>query len=683
MSNERDNKMKMPARPVGMGRGGFGGQAGPMEKPKNFKATMKKLIAYAKPFWISIIVVIVAAIISTVFSIISPKILGNATNKIVDGYVNRKIYDQVMSKLPAGVHFPAGTTGADIIKTLPKDQANKIPASQLSNFKKIDFSKRPGYDFSGIAKIAYLLIGLYVISAIFNYIQGWIMTNVSQKMVYKLRQDIATKINELPLSYFDKRTYGEVLSRLTNDIDTISQSLNQSLTQIITSVTTIIGILIMMLTISWQMTLVAIIMLPLSFGIISVVVGKSQKYFLDQQNKLGEINGHIEEMFSGHTVMKVFNGKERSISKFKEINTNLYDSAWKSQFLSGLMMPIMRIVGNLGFVAVTVVGGFLATKGLVNIGDIQAFIQYLNSFTQPLAQTASIANVLQSTAAAAERVFDFLGEEVQSADVTNPLKISPVKGAVEFNNVSFSYDPGKVIINNFSTSVKPGSRIAIVGPTGAGKTTIVNLLMRFYEIDKGTIKIDGVNTKEMKRADVRKLFGMVLQDTWLFNGTIKENIAYGRPNASEKEVIEAAKNAHADHFIKALPGAYDMVLNEEADNISQGEKQLLTIARAMLADTPMLILDEATSSVDTRTEVLIQKAMDKLMKGRTSFIIAHRLSTIRNADLILVMDKGNIVEQGTHDQLMAKKGFYANLYNSQFSAPMVDIGATPTRPAIV
>jgi ATP-binding cassette subfamily B protein len=550
---------------------------------------------------------------------------------------------------------------------MPQSAVDKIPATELDTIKSLDLSRRPEIDFPGIARLAELLVGLYLVSALLSYVQGWIMSGVSQKVTFNLRRDISQKIHTLPLRYFDSRTHGEVLSRVTNDVDTVSQTLNQSLTQIVTSVTTIVGILIMMLTISWQMTLVALLVLPVSFSFISVIIKKSQVYFVQQQVSLGKLNGHVEEMFSGHTVMKAFNGEQRSVKTFRAINNELHTSAWKSQFLSGLLMPIMMFVGNLGYVVVAVLGGWLAIKGRVNIGDIQAFIQYMNQFTQPISQTATIANVLQSTAASAERVFEFLAEEEEVAESAEPISLKAVQGSVEFNNVVFGYSPEKTIIKGFSTHIKPGQRVAIVGPTGAGKTTLVNLLMRFYDVNEGSITIDGVDIRKMKRSDLRRLFGMVLQDTWLFSGTIEENIAYGKSKASHADVVAAAEAAHADHFIRALPGGYGMELNEEADNISQGEKQLLTIARAMLADTPMLILDEATSSVDTRTETLIQAAMDKLMKGRTSFVIAHRLSTIKTADLILVMRDGNIVEQGTHAELLAKKGFYASLYNSQFS----------------
>lgn len=653
--------------------GGFAGRGhmmpGSVEKAKDFKGTMKTLANYMRPFRVAVIVVLIFAIAGTAFAIVSPRILGNMTNQVVDDYTNMKAYDAITAKLPKGVKLPAGTTGADLIKKAPPALVKKIPADKLKKIKALDFSKRPQIDFHRLAGIAYLLIALYLLSALFNYIQGWIMTDVSQKTTYNLRRDIAEKIKRMPLKYFDSRTHGDVLSRVTNDVDLVSQTLGQSLTQAVTSVTMIIGILAMMFSINWLMTLVTLVMLPLSFVFIGIIVKRSQKYFLQQQQTLGQINGHIEEMYSGHNVMKVFNGEKRSIEIFQSINTELYGSAWKSQFLSGLMMPIMFFIGNLGFVGVCVTGGWLAINGSVQIGDIQAFIQYVRQFNQPISQAATIANILQSTAAAAERVFEFLDEEEEVPETATPVELTAVTGDVEFDNVVFGYSEDKTIIKGFSAKIRPGQRVAIVGPTGAGKTTMVNLLMRFYDVNQGAIRIDGVDIRELRRADLRKTFGMVLQDTWLFNGTIKENIGYGNLGSTDEAIIAAAQAAHADHFIHSLPNGYEMTLNEEADNISQGEKQLLTIARAMLADPPMLILDEATSSVDTRTEVLIQKATEKLMHGRTSFVIAHRLSTIRDADLILVMNDGNIVEQGTHDELMAAAGFYAELYNSQFTAP--------------
>ncbi|MFQ9067378.1 MAG: ABC transporter ATP-binding protein [Romboutsia timonensis] len=602
-------------RPGGMGGGHMKmGQ----EKAKDFKGTMKKLISYLSPYKLAILLVIVFAIGSSVFNIVGPKILGNATTKIFEGLV-----------------------------------------SKVSN-------SGGGIDFDAIFRTLTILASLYIISSIFSFIQTFITSDISQKVSYNLRKSISEKINKLPLNYYDKKTNGEVLSRVTNDIDAISQNLNQILSQMITSATTLIGVLIMMLSISVTMTLVSLIVIPLSLVMIMLVVKKSQKHFRAQQEYLGHTNGHIEEMYSGHNIMKAFNGEEKAIEEFDKLSDTLYNSAWKSQFLSGMMMPIMTFIGNLGYVIVAIMGGFLAIRNKIQVGDILAFIQYVRSFMQPIAQTAQIANVMQQTAAAAERVFEFLEEEEVVEDVKDPISIEGIEGAVEFEHVRFGYNEDKIIINDFSINIKPGQKVAIVGPTGAGKTTIVKLLMRFYELNGGKILIDGHDYRDFTRNDLRKIFGMVLQDTWLFNGSIMENIRYGRLDASDEEVIEAAKLAHAHHFIKTLADGYNMEINEEADNISQGQKQLLTIARAILSDPKILILDEATSSVDTRTEVLIQQAMENLMEGRTSFIIAHRLSTIKNADVILVMKDGDIVEQGTHEELLKSKGFYSELYNSQF-----------------
>ena len=614
------NRGPMPGGRGPIGRGGPMGMMRGGEKARDFKGTMSKLIKYLSVYKVSIIIVFVFAVASTVFSILGPKILGKATTKLFEGVMG-----------------------------------------QISG-------SGSGFDFAYIGNILLLLIGLYVLSAIFSYIQGWIMTNVSMKLTYEFRKQISQKINRLPLQYFDGTNHGEILSRITNDVDTVSQTLNQSLTQIITSVVTMIGVLVMMLSISWVMTLVTLIIIPLSVVFISVVVKQSQKYFKQQQDYLGHVNGHVEEMYGSHVVMKAFNGEQRSVEKFNTFNNTLYNSAWKSQFLSGLMMPIMNFIGNLGYVAVCILGGALAARNAITVGDIQAFIQYVRSFTQPITQIANISNVLQQTAAAAERVFQFLDEKEEVAEVENPVKLPCLEGHVEFKDVHFGYNPEKIIINDFNASVQPGQKIAIVGPTGAGKTTMVKLLMRFYDVNSGAILVDGHDIRDFSREDLRCSFGMVLQDAWLYNGTIMENIRYGRLGATDEEVMHAAKTAYVDHFIRTLPEGYNMVLDEEASNVSQGQKQLLTIARAILADPRILILDEATSSVDTRTEVLIQKAMDVLMHNRTSFIIAHRLSTIRNADLILVMNNGDIVEQGTHDELLQKKGFYANLYNSQFEA---------------
>jgi len=557
------------------------------------------------------------AIASTIFSIAGPRILGNATTKLFQG---------VMAQI-------AGTGTID---------------------------------FTYIGQMILWTLGLYVVSAIFAYIQGWVMSGVSMDISYRFRKDISAKINRIPLGYFEGTNHGEVLSRVTNDVDTVSQTLNQSLSQIVTSVTTVLGVLVMMFTISWTMTLVALVMVPISFGIIALVVNQSQKYFKQQQDYLGHLNGHIEEMYGGHVVMKAFNGEQKSVAQFDEINTTLFGSAWMSQFLSGLMFPVMNFVGNLGYVAICILGGYLAINGTISVGDIQAFVQYVRSFTQPISQIANISNIFQQTAASAERVFQFLAEPEEQPDTAVSAQPGTGAGRVDFKDVHFGYSPDKIIINDFSFYAEPGQKIAIVGPTGAGKTTMVKLLMRFYDVNSGAILVDGHDIKEYSRADLRSMFGMVLQDTWLYNGPIMENIRYGRANATDEEVIAAARTAHADHFIRTLPEGYKMVLNEETSNISQGQMQLLTIARAILADPRILILDEATSSVDTHTEVLIQKAMDTLMQGRTSFIIAHRLSTIRDADWILVMKDGDIVEQGKHAKLLAKKGFYAELYNSQF-----------------
>ncbi|MGG7178887.1 ABC transporter ATP-binding protein [Clostridium paraputrificum] len=614
MSNEKRGTRKGFGGPMGGMHG-----AGAGEKAKDFKGTMKKLFGYISAFKFAILGVIIFAIGSACFSIVGPKILGKATTEIFNGLVSKV----------------SGAEGA-------------------------------GINFDKIGRILLILIGLYVISALFAFIQGYIMSGISQKLCYNLRNDLSTKINRMPMKYFDTKTHGEVLSRFTNDIDTLGQSLNQSMTQLITSVVTIIGVLVMMLSISWQMTLVALLILPISMGLIMLIVKKSQKFFKDQQEYLGNVNGQVEELYGGHNIVKVFNGEEKAIEEFDELNDKLYGSAWKSQFLSGMMQPVMMFIGNLGYVAVSIMGGWLTIKKTIEVGDIQSFIQYVRQFTQPIAQVAQVANLLQSTAAAAERVFEFLEEEEEVQFAENPVSVEGLEGRVDFENVHFGYNENKTIINDFTAHVKPGQKVAIVGPTGAGKTTMIKLLMRFYDVNSGAILIDGHNIQDFNRTELRDLFGMVLQDTWLFNGSIRENIRYGRLDATDEEVIDAAKAAHVHHFVKTLPAGYDMELNEEASNVSQGQKQLLTIARAILADPKILILDEATSSVDTRTEILIQKAMDNLMEGRTSFVIAHRLSTIRDADLILVMNEGDIVEQGTHEELLAKGEFYAKLYNSQF-----------------
>ncbi|MEJ2708671.1 MAG: ABC transporter ATP-binding protein [Anaerolineales bacterium] len=605
------------------------GHRGPMammkgDKPRDFKGTMVKLIQYLGSYWIMITIVMVFAIASTAFTIVGPKILGQATTKLFEGVIGQ-------------------ITGSGA-----------------------------GIDFGYIGRTLLLALGLYLISTLFSFIQGWIMSGISVDITYRFRQDISRKINNLPFNYFDRISQGEVLAHITNDVDTINQTLNQSLSQIVTSTVTVIGVLVMMLTISWQMTLIAIMVIPLSMGIVVLVVRQSQKYFTQQQDYLGHVNGHVEEMFGGHRVMKAFNGEARSIDQFDGLNNTLYGAAWKSQFLSGLMFPIMNFIGNLGYVAIAITGGYLAIQNAITVGDIQAFIQYVRSFTQPITQIANISNILQQTAAAAERIFEFLDEEEEIPEVEQPVQLEEVNGHVVFQNVRFGYSPEKIVIKDFSADVQPGQKIALVGPTGAGKTTMVKLLMRFYDVNSGAILIDGHNIKDFRREDLRCMFGMVLQDTWLYNDTIMENVRYGRPGASDEEVIAAAKIARVDHFVRTLPEGYDLVLNEETTNISQGQKQLLTIARAFVTDPKMLILDEATSSVDTRTEVLIQEAMDDLMKNRTSFIIAHRLSTIRNADWILVMNEGDIVEQGKHEDLLARNGFYAELYNSQFEYALVN-----------
>ena len=611
-----DNKdFKTPPR-----RGRMGGPRGmgmAPEKAKDFKGSISKLMSYIGRYKIGIFAVMLFAAVATVFNVIGPKILGKATTALSEGLM-RKI---------------AGTGGMD---------------------------------FNYIGKILIIVLCLYLVSVIFSFCQGWIMTGITQKVCYRLRKEISEKINRMPMKYFESRTYGEVLSRITNDVDTLGQGLNQSITTIITSVATLVGVFIMMMSISPLMTIIAVIILPVSAGLISFVVKRSQKYFKTQQEYLGHINGQVEETYGGHLVVKSFNKEKDMVKQFDETNNVLYKSAWKSQFFSGMMQPIMAFVGNLGYAGVALSGGFLAIKGTITIGDIQAFIQYVKNFSQPITQIAQVINQVQSMAAASERVFEFLGEEEEDQFAANSVKLDTIRGEVEFRHVYFGYREDQTIINDFSAKVKPGQKIAIVGPTGAGKTTIVKLLMRFYDVGSGEILVDGHNVKDFNRRDLREAFGMVLQDTWLYKDTIMENIRYGRLDATDEEVIEAAKAAHANHFIETLPGGYNMELNEDASNVSQGQKQLLTIARAILADNPILILDEATSSVDTRTEQQIQKAMDNLMKGRTSFVIAHRLSTIKDADLILVMKDGDIVEHGNHEELLKKGGFYADLYNSQF-----------------
>ena len=608
-----EQRTKRPRGPMGgPGRGMM-----PGEKSKDFKNSIGKLVRYLGRYWYAIVAVMIFAAVSTVFSVAGPKVMARATNALVEG-LGKKI---------------AGTGSID---------------------------------FTYIAKVLLFTLGLYICSAVFSFIQGMIMTGITQKTCYRMRKEISEKINRMPMKYFESRTYGEVLSRITNDVDTLGQSLNQSVTQIITSVATLVGTLVMMISISGIMTLISLVILPVSAILISFIIKHSQKYFRQQQEYLGHINGQVEEVYGGHLVVQAYNKQESTIKKFEDTNQILFQSAWKSQFLSGLMQPIMQFVGNLGYVGVAISGGLLAIRGTIGVGEIQAFIQYVRNFTQPIQQIAQVANMLQSMSAASERVFEFLDEEEEELTVEHAVHLDHVDGYVDFSHVSFGYNPDQIIIRDFSAHVTPGQKIAIVGPTGAGKTTMVKLLMRFYDVTGGAIQVDGHDIRDFNRQELRDAFGMVLQDTWLFKGSIMENIRYGRLDATDEEVIEAAKAAHAHHFIQTLPGGYQMELNEDASNVSQGQKQLLTIARAILADNPILILDEATSSVDTRTEVRIQKALDNLMRGRTSFIIAHRLSTIRNADLILVMKDGDIIEQGTHEQLLVQKGFYADLYNSQF-----------------
>ena len=617
MSNNETTQKPPVMKGHGPMGGGPRGAHGPVEKAKDFNGTIKKLGKTLSKYKIAIIIVMIFAIGSTVFSIVGPKILGNATTEIYTGLMNK-----------------INGTG--------------------------------GIDFNKIGKIILWVVGLYVTSALFNLIQSYIMSGVAQKVTYKMRNDLTHKINKLPMKYFDKRTNGEVLSIITNDIDTLSTGLNQSITQIITSICTIIGILVMMFSISWEMTIVSLLILPISAIILKKVIGKSQKYFIKQQEYLGHVNGQVEEVYGGHNIVKVFGREKEAIKDFEKENTELYKSGWRSQFLSGLMYPLMNFVGNVGYVAVAILGGYFAVKGRITVGNIQSFIQYNKQFTQPIGQVAQISSTIQSMIAAAERIFEFLEENEEPEDVKKPVSTENLAGNIKFEHVHFGYDPEKTIINDFNADVKDGQKIAIVGPTGAGKTTMVKLLMRFYDVNSGAILVDGHNIKDFKRGELRKMFGMVLQDTWLYGGTIRDNIRYSNPEATDSEVIEAAKAAHVHHYIKTLSNGYDAKINEESTNISAGQKQLLTIARVILANPKILILDEATSSIDTRTEQQIQSAMDNLMKGRTSFIIAHRLSTIKNADLILVMDHGDIVEQGNHEELLAKDGFYAKLYNSQF-----------------
>lgn len=621
MSKEQHGK-----RSHGGPRHGGPGMGMPVEKAKDFKGTLRRLMSYIRPYRMQLFSVLLMAVISTFFNIVSPKIMGKATTKLFEGLIAKM----------------QGIPGAAI-------------------------------DFTYVGQILLILLGFYALSALFSYFQQYIMASVAQKTVYDLRRDVSDKLNRLPLKYFDGRTHGETLSRVTNDVDNISSTLQQSLTQLITSILTIIGVVVMMLTISPWLTLIAVVTLPLSVVAIASIAKRSQKQFVRQQAELGKLNGHVEEMYTGHKIIKAFGREQTSLEQFDTINDRLYEAGWKAQFISGVIMPIMSFIGNIGYVLVAVVGGIFVTKGSITIGDVQAFIQYSRQFTMPISQTANIANIIQSTVASAERVFEILDEEEEVPEVSTPTVLKEAEGYVSFDSVQFGYDPEHILIQDMNIDVEAGQTVAIVGPTGAGKTTLINLLMRFYELNGGKITVDGKDITKMKRGDLRTIFGMVLQDTWLFNGTIMENIAYGLEGATEADVYRAAKTAHADHFIRTLPEGYQTILNEEASNISQGQKQLLTIARAILADPPIMILDEATSSVDTRTEVFIQKAMNEVMKGRTSFVIAHRLSTIKDADLILVMNHGSVIEKGTHDELLAQNGFYADLYNSQFSKGGFDL----------
>lgn len=650
--------------------GGGPGMHGPAEKPKDFSKTLKRLIRYIGKYNKAIMVVIVVLIISTVLSTLSPKVLGKATTELGNNIMQKMIYSQMqgmLDQLPEQVKatLPKDATVQTLLdrNIIPQEVAEKIPEVA----KTVSLTVEPTINFNYIGTILLTILAMYFISAVFTYISSRTMAYIAQKVTYNLRREIDEKLDRLPLRFFDKHTHGEILSRVTNDVDTVSNTLQQTIVQILQSVFTIIGILIMMISISLSMAGVAILIIPVSLIFIASIIKVSQKYFMRQQSVMGELNGHVEETYTGNLVIQAFNMQEKETENFEVINEKLYKCGWKSQFLSGLMMPIINGVSNLGYVGICVLGAKLAIEGKMTIGNIQAFVQYTHQFTQPIGQTANMLNLVQGAVAAAERVFEILDESEEEPDTTKPIKVPNVKGAVTFDNVKFSYEEGQSLIEDWSLTVEPGQTVAIVGPTGAGKTTIVNLLMRFYEINGGKISVDGVSTRDMTRNDLRTEFSMVLQDTWLFNGSIKENLRYARQDATDEELIEAAKLAHAHHFIKALPGGYDFVLNEDASNISQGEKQLLTIARAIVANSPILILDEATSNVDTRTEELIQKAMNKLMEGRTSFVIAHRLSTIKNADIILVMEHGRIVERGNHDELIAKDGAYAKLYNSQFS----------------
>lgn len=662
----KDGKTSKPSRP----HGGPAGMSHPVEKPKDLRGSWSKLFNYLRSYRLQIFTIIALVIINSVLIIWSPKLLGNITDHVVDDFIAVKTYDSISSHTDTS-KLPAGTTLQQLLdlshqSTTMNEQLGKLTDSQRDRLMNMNVTVRPTMSFDAIGRIGLLLVVIYIASAVIGYIETWVITNITQKTAYRLRRQLSHKINTLPLSYFDKHPFGDVLSRITNDVDTVSQNLTQVISSVITSTATVVGILVMMLSISLPLTLVALLILPISGLAVGLAAKKSQKYFKKQQKILGDLNGHIEETYAGHNIIKVFGTEKQVARAFNRHNTDLNNSSWKAQFIGGTIFPLMNLVSNLGYVATTILGGYLVIKGKIRIGEIQAFIQYNQQFTQPIMQIANASNTIQLTAAAAERVFEFLDqtdEPTSQSAIKLPAKI---KGDVEFDHVQFGYDPDKIIIKDFTAHIKAGQKVAIVGPTGAGKTTLVNLLMRFYDLDGGSIHIDGVDISQVDRSAVRQNFGMVLQDAWLFNGSIRDNLLYARPDASDEELEHAVRAARAEHIVRSLPDGYDTILDENASNVSAGEKQLLTIVRAMLADAPILILDEATSNVDTRTESLIQSAMDELMKGRTSFIIAHRLSTIRNADIILVLDHGDVVESGSHDELMANDGFYANLYNSQF-----------------
>ena len=658
----------------GRGPGSGGMMTRVAEKPKNFKATIKRLVNYLKPYYVQLVIIFMLAIASTVFTILGPKILAGATDKLTEGVIGIKVYQQIQDNLPPGVVLPEGTKGSTLIDKLDPSIKDKIPKTYLNYINDLDVSQEPTIDFSGIGQILLSVLALYVLSAIFYYIQGYIMVGITQKTIFKLREDVSQKIDRLPMKYFDENTHGEILSRVTNDIDTISNTLQQSLTQIIMSFVTIIGIVIMMLSISPWLTLITFLTLPISAFIAGMIAKKSQKEFKANQLELGHMNSHVEEMYAGQSIIQAYNQQDVSISKFDKINKRLYTASWKSQFVSSIIMPLLMFVGNLGYVAIAVIGGLLTNNGMLTVGSIQAFMQYSRQFTQPITDIANMFNILQSTAAGAERVFMLLDEEEEIPESSNPILLKNIKGQIDFKGVDFSYIPEKELIKNLNLDIRAGHTIAIVGPTGAGKTTLVNLLMRFYELQNGAIYIDDHDIVDLSRGDLRNQFGMVLQDTWLFNGTIKENIAYGNDKATDQEIVAAAEAAYVDNFVRTLENGYDTVINEEGSNISSGQKQLITIARAILKNPPIMILDEATSNVDTRTEVLIQKAMNNIMQGRTSFVIAHRLSTIKNADYILVMNHGTIVETGNHKELLAQGGFYSDLYRSQFTNSELALG---------